>query len=44
MSEHWQGEITPEQSSLVPMVVEQTTVGNALMIFFQGYLKNVLSS
>ena len=39
MSEHWQGGITPEQASLVPMVVEQTNRGERAYDIFSRLLK-----
>ena len=39
MSEHWQGEMTPEQANLVPMVVEQTNRGERAYDIFSRLLK-----
>lgn len=39
MSEQWQGEMTPEQSNLVPMVVEQTNRGERAYDIFSRLLK-----
>ena len=39
MSEHWLGEMTPETTNLVPMVVEQTNRGERAYDIFSRLLK-----